>query len=334
MMLSPADWVPFRWPPTWHNAAKVDLDLIQGTPFNCAVDAPADVTEALRKNGIVVTSLDSATVTLLKDLRWPQVQTGSNGSVNAGPTGNPWVDSNGFAIQAARALVPDRPVWLAEDPPQGRILKPDNFSLAVCDAAVYGAHWLPSPDMAAWPQIVNAQKLFNAHQAWQSYHPAARLAIVSDFVGPHRALAFETLNLLTRLYVPFEIVPKSRAAAYPLVLNIDERPASTDPWQLASETHARLGRKNDLILLWIGGSLIAHYTTSPDGNSGLLHLINYATRPPGQSVTAAVMAPYSSARIYTLEHPEPIAADLHPVREGVEIYLPPFAVYAAIELTR
>jgi len=331
-MLPPADWVPFRWPATWHDAAK--LDLIRGTPFNCAVDAPPDVTEALRKNGFAVTSLNAAPVTLVKDPRWPQVQTGSNGSVNAGPTGNPWVDSNGFAIQAARALAPDKPVWLAEDPPHNRVMKADDFSLAVCDAAVYGAHWLPAPDMAGWPQIVNAQKLFNAHKAWQSYHPAARLAVVSDFVGPHRDLAFETLNLLTRLYVPFEIVPKSRSTAFPLVLNIDEQRPSTDPWQLASETQAKLGRKNDLIRLWNGGSLNAHYTISPDGSSGLLHLINYAAHFPGQSVTAGIMAPYSAARIYTLEHPESVTAGLHPVHEGVEIYLPPFAVYAAIELTR
>src|ERR1700676_4666879 len=169
MMLPPADWVPFHWPATWHDSEK--LELIRGTPFNCAVDAPPDITEALRKNGFAVTSLNTAPVTLLNDPRWPQVQTGSNGSVNAGPTGNPWVDSNGFAIQAARTLAPDKPVWLAEDPPHNRVMKADDFSLAVCDAAVYGAHWLPSPDMAAWPQIVNAHKLFNAHKAWQSYHP-------------------------------------------------------------------------------------------------------------------------------------------------------------------
>lgn len=45
---------------------------------------------AFRKLGIEVVSLKDAPVTVIQDARWPLLQTGANGEVNAGPTGNPW----------------------------------------------------------------------------------------------------------------------------------------------------------------------------------------------------------------------------------------------------
>jgi len=329
-----ADWVPFVWPADWHDTAK--LDIVRNTPFNCAVgdDITPDIADALEKNGIDTISLKHAPVTVLKDARWPQVQTGSKGNTDAGPTGNPWIDANGFAIQAARALAPGKPVWVNEATPTKRVLRPDDYCLAVCDAAAYGGHWLPSPEEDAWPHIVAAQKLFVEHPEWQAYKPVARLAVISDFAEPHYDLAIETLNLLTRLYVPFEIVPRARAAAFPLVLDLDHQDASTDPWELATRTHEKLGRRNDVFRLWNGGSLNAHFTVSPKGGAALLQLINYAARAPGQAVTAGVMSKYGSARIITLEHPQGQTIELHHVRDGVEIYAPRFSVYAAIELMR
>ena len=333
-MRSAADWVPFRWPTSWGDGAKADL--ISGTPFNCAVgeDITLSVSNALRKNNIDFISLKDAPVNLVKDPRWPQIQVGGGGGADSGPTGNPWIDSNGFAILADRTIAPDKPVWLTETPPAKRILRPNHFCLAVCDAAAYGGCWLPSPDVDAWPQIVAAQRFFVEHREWREYRPLGRLAIVSDFVGPHRDLALETLNLLTRLGVAYEIVPKARASGFPVVLNIDQQDPGADPWLLATRMQEKLGRKNDLYRLWNGTSLNAYYAASPDGGKALLQLLNYAAHVPGEAVTAGLTTTYRSARIYTLENPQGAAIDLHSVREGVEIYLPPFAVYAAIELTR
>lgn len=329
-----ADWVPCLWPTAWRSEPK--LDLIRGTPFNCVVgdDITPAVAVALRESGIDAVSLENAAVTVMEGSRWPQVQTGLNGDADAGPTGNPWIDANGFAIRAARAVAPDKPVWLTEAPPSGRVLKPDDYRLAVCDAAAYGAHWLPSPDFDAWPQIVAAQKLFVRHREWQQYLPLARLAVVADFARPHYDFAIETLNLLTRMYVPFEIVSGARTAGFPVVLRLDQQDQSSDPWELAMHTREKLGRRNDLFRLWNGGSMNAHYTISSEGSPALLQLINYAARVPGEAVTAGLMESYRSARIYTLEQPAGAPIDLHRVRGGVEIYLPPFPVYAAIELRR
>jgi hypothetical protein len=308
---------------------------VRGTPFNCAVGdrtSPA-VSEAFRKVGIQVVSLKGAPVNVIEDARWPQVQTGSNGEVNAGPTGNPWIDANGFAIQVARALNPSKPIWLTEDPPPRHIHTANQEQLAVCDAEAYGGHWLPAPNPSTWHAVVAARKFFLAHRAWQSYRPVARLAVVSDFVGPHRELALETLNLLTRLNVPFTIGRKPPAGAA-MVLDIDRQPANKEAWELATETHGKLGRRNDLFRLWNGRSLNGYYTASPDGQSSLLQLINYAATVPGEAVTAGIMDAYHSARIYTLNHPDGSPIELHHVPAGVEVHLPPFPVYAAIELVR
>jgi hypothetical protein len=327
------DWVPFRWPQDWDDPGQVEI--VRDTPFNCAVGdriSPA-VGEALRKSGVEVVSLQNAPVTVIPDARWPRVQTGPNGEIDAGPTGNPWIDANGFAIQVARTLDPGKPIWLTEDPPPRRIVTANQEQLAVCDAEAYGGHWLPAPDPSTWHAVVAARRFFLAHRAWQSYRPVARLAVVSDFVGPHRELALETLNLLTRLNVPYTIGRKPPPGAA-MVLDIDRQPADKEAWELATEVHGKLGPRNDLFRLWNGLSLNVFFTASPDGQSSLLQLINYAATVPGQAVTAGIMGAYRSARIYTLDRPGGSPIELHRSRDAVELYLPPFPVYAAIELVR
>jgi hypothetical protein len=162
--------------------------------------------------------------------RSQQVQTGANGEVNAGPTGNPWIDSNGY-----------------------------------CNT---GSHGL-------WSRI-------------------------------------------------------SRGMA----LDIDRQAADKDASELATEVHGKLGRRNDFFRLWNGSSLNGYLTTSADGRSVLLQLINYAATVPGQAVTAGIMGTYRSARIYTLDRPDGSPIGLRRVRDGGKVYLPPFPVYGAIELMR
>jgi hypothetical protein len=329
--------IPFRWPAGWRDAAKIDL--VSGTPYNCALgdNIPADVAGALRERGIKVASLKNAPATVLHDARWPQVQTGAKGEIDTGPTGNPWIDANGFAIQAMRAIAPETPVWLAEDPAAGKAVRVDDYRLAVADAAAYGGWWAPPLDCPAWRDVAATQKFFQALGEWREFRPIARLAVVSDFSGARRDFALEILNLLTRLSVPFAAAPKSRrfdAKRFAMTIDLDQRDSNEDPWTVANEIAGKLGRRNDLVRLWNGASLIPYYASSPKGGADLLQLINYSARRPDQPITAGVMATYRAARIYTLERPEGAPIELHRARSGVEIYVPPFAVYAGIELTR
>ena len=66
----------------------------------------------------------------------------------AGPTSLPWVDSNGAVLQIARALAPDKTVWIDFDPPQEAKQAAEAYMLAVADAASYGAKWAISLDDA------------------------------------------------------------------------------------------------------------------------------------------------------------------------------------------
>ena len=348
--------VPVRWPDGWTDPAR--LTQLQGTPFNCIVGPNIDT--AVRAAGIQILGLNDPQISLVPDAKWPQVQMGENGHAATGPTGVPWVDANGYAIQLARALAPGKAVWLSYAPPK-RTLRADDYRLAVCDAAAYGGHWLVPADVPYWTQVVETQRFFSAHPDWQNFRPVARLGIISDFAGPIRFLADETLNLLTRRYVPFAILPKPRAAEVDFnglhaIAYLDKEPpegalaaklaafekaggvvpriATDDPWHLALDLHNALGRRNDLVRIWNGGSLNVYYTASPDGRTALLQLLNYAARVPGQDVTAGVAITYRSARIYTLEEPagKPIA--LQKVRDGLELNLPRFVVCAAIEFER
>lgn len=338
LYLSLPELVPFRWPAGWRKVS--DADSERWAPFNCVVgeDLEPAVAAALSKRGFTILSLKNAPATTIADPRWPQVQTGPGGNVDAGPTGNPWIDSNGFAIQAARALTPDKPVWLTEDPPADRVARAAETQLAVCDAAAYGGHWLPRADSNAWKEIAAAQRFFMQHRAWNGYRPIGRLAVVSDFKGEHHDITLELLNLLARLYVPFEVVPKVKAASseskLPMVIDVDHQDAGVDLWELSNQIRDKLGRRSDVVRLWNGNSLYYFYTAAPDGRSDLLQFINYAAREPGDAVTAGVTSTYSAARIYTLDKPNGAPIALRKAREGVEIDLPPFAVYAAIELIK
>ena len=76
---------------------------------------------------------------------WPGVSMPGSGD-SAGPTSVPWLDSNGWFVQMARART-QKPLWLMFDPPgKGRILTAANYQTAICDAEITGGRWAISLD--------------------------------------------------------------------------------------------------------------------------------------------------------------------------------------------
>ncbi len=324
--MPPSDWVPLRWLAAW---SRSDVSRLRGTPFNCVIGAP-------ELDGIhTIADLNTAPVHIVGGGKWPRVAPNPGG---AGPTGQPWVDSNGYAVRIAQAIDPAKPAWLAYSVPASQALRPAQFALAVCDAAAYGGHWIVCPDDRAWDATVAAARFFEQHKSWCTYHPAARLAVVADFSGPQRALATEVVNLLTRRQVAFKIVREKDATEANLrgmleVLRIDaHEPASRDPYTIASEAHLKLSRRNDLLRLWNAGSINSFYTLSPDDRRGLLQLINYAAHEPSRLITVGLARAWASARLWMLNAAAATSVEVRRVRDGIELDLPPFAVYAAIEL--
>jgi hypothetical protein len=256
----PVRWIPFRWPESWTTRAAIDL--IRNTPINCVVlrvGAPlaADLERAgftvqpdsivNREQGATDWS-DPGPVLAIRDCPWPQVAThAGSDSFEAGPTGLPWIDANGWFIQMARARMPGKPVWIATQPPEKAVLRPSAWAIAVADAEAYGARSLPLLDAALAAGILagNAE----ARRSWDAYAGALRffrrpadplpdyglVAGLSDFAAENQGITHEYFNLIAREYAPARVLWKQVSApAIPggvkLVVYLDPTPPPA-PWR-------------------------------------------------------------------------------------------------------
>jgi hypothetical protein len=173
----------------------------------------------------------AGSVLILNDAIWPQIRSNleeGKDQASAGPTGIPWVNSNGWYVRLARALSPEKVIWLAVDPSEKtHPNRTESYILALADARAYGAHWVISLDetlragmaagnleaIEAWRQIANAAAFFKGRAAWGIYPPQGVLAVLSDFSGSNEFMSGEILNLLCRRHLPFRLIMRSRATA-------------------------------------------------------------------------------------------------------------------------
>jgi hypothetical protein len=213
-----------EWPAGW-DAAK--LDLLKGTPINCVLNAPAEAAKA----GFDMPT-DLSAVQRFDKSPWPGIPEKSWES--AGPTGNPWVDANGWQVRLALTKTPGKPVWISSEKP-----KSVNLALAVADAAHCGGRWLVTLNeelarglaegnaraAATWKDATRALAFFEAHRDLASMNALAKLAIVSSFDDTNSG---EVLNLSTRRHLAYHIVEKSQPRisfqGLEAVLYLDEAP--------------------------------------------------------------------------------------------------------------
>jgi len=422
-------WIPLRWPASWRDPSY--LALLEGSPINCLLVSGSGagfeaLGEAAGRRGIACLTARGAEapaaaagelrivprsaldwgardpVLAVSECVWPSVaETG--GGAEAGPTGMPWVDSNGWFVQLARVRAPGRAVWLVFEPPENRVLRPEAYALAAADAEAYGARWLitlatttaadRAQAAAALGAVGRVLRFFEAHRNWRAFGPRAVLGVLSDFSGAHREAAEEILNLLARRALPFRILEKAAVGARSLeglkaVIDPDASPASGplrerllsfvraggllvtgpqwgaeegvpapgdvhgryrvfqvgrgrlaiakeefgDPYLAALDVHLLLGRRHDVIRLWNAGSLNAYYTVAPPGRPALVQLLNYSLRGAAHSVTVGLSERYRAARFWELGAKAPRRLEIRPAAQGIELPLPGFSVYAAIEL--
>jgi hypothetical protein len=169
-------------------------------------------------------------------------------TADAGPTGSPWVNSNGWLIQLIQAMTPSQQIWVVSHPPdQEGGVYPDAYLLAVADAAAYGARWVISLDyplqtalldgrkqaVETWQRIISTVRFFERHLRWNEFRPGGVLGILSDFSGDNEFFSEELLNLTSRRQLPFRIVEKTRSqpgslAGLKAVLYADQSPPNND----------------------------------------------------------------------------------------------------------
>jgi hypothetical protein len=203
-----------RWPSAWANPAA--LDLLQGSGIDCLLVDNSDEFEGVRTRagqmGLRVAHPDDLPdgVHVAKG-EWPGVRSpGRGGGASAGPTGVAWVDSNGWVVQLAAAMHPDKAVWIDAAPPKQAF--PGSYLTAVADSAAYGGRWIVTLDetlaegiqsgnanaVSAWKNIIQSTAYFASRQAWNEYRPAATVGVISDFAGDNEFFSHEMLNLLAR----------------------------------------------------------------------------------------------------------------------------------------
>jgi len=164
---------------------------------------------------------------------WPGVRLDSmkGDTAVAGPTGVPWVNSNAWFSLLSAELAPGKTAWLDFDPPeQSSLAYPVDYPLAVADSEVYGTVWMISLDdkfrsallkgdpkiREVWSKTSETLAFFEDHRKWKRYKSQGILAVVSDFFGNNAFLSQETLNLLNRHHVQFQVIERSKALSGPV----------------------------------------------------------------------------------------------------------------------
>src|SRR5579883_27313 len=227
--LMPAAGTPMRWPKAWTDPAA--LALLEGTAIGTLLIDNSDEFESVRARagqvGFAVVHPDAPPdgVTIVRGA-WPGVKRPRGGAdAEAGPTGVPWVDSNGWRVRLAKAMHAGTAVWIDAAPPADDFLRPGAYLMAAADAAAYGGRWIVSlgdalaadllagkpPAAAAWKAIADAAAFFARHAPWDAYEPVANVALISDFAGKNEFFSQELLNLLARAGLHTAVWPKDRA---------------------------------------------------------------------------------------------------------------------------
>ncbi|HBY60493.1 MAG TPA: hypothetical protein DEH78_11770 [Solibacterales bacterium] len=162
--------------------------------------------------------------------------------------------------------------------------------------------------------------------------PQAVLAALSAFVreGGLLLAAKPTLAAIPGATRTGETLP--RAELYRLGKGRIAAPKTDwdDPYLLALDAHLILSKQNDLARLYNPGLLLP--IVSGDGRRTVVQMVNFAGRGSANDVALLVQTPFQAATFCSLEQPEPKPLAVQREAGRNELYLPPFSIYAAVEL--
>jgi hypothetical protein len=102
-----------------------------------------------------------------------------------------------------------------------------------------------------------------------------------------------------------------------------------DPFVLAGDAHILTSRRYDPVRIFNAGSIFVN--CAERGPDAIIQLVNFARRESANQISVAVSRNYAQARFHTLTA-DPAPLKPAPAQRSVEFHLPPFALYAALEL--
>lgn len=245
-----------EWPQSWRTSSL--LSLLEDSPFGVLLfpeGAPAEPAAAAARFTVVerpawrrqseIDWRSPGDPLLIGDAVWPSSGAATaTDSTEAGPTGLPWLDSNGWLLRMARGLAPSSRIWIRSDPPEDSAsVDAGLFAFAQLEARAHGAArvlWVPpsiaaglaagnSAALAWWRKICEAESWWLRHETRRDWPTCARLLVVSDFAGPNLFPATEFLNLAARRNLPWRLalsprLEESQLRGMAVVLYVDQQP--------------------------------------------------------------------------------------------------------------
>lgn len=359
-----------RWPESWKDPAL--LDLLKGAAIDALLIPPAEDFAAIRRraqqDGYEIAAPPG--VAIVKG-EWPGVRS-AHGDASAGPTGTPWVDSNGWAIRLALALNPDAAVWIDAPPPPQAFITADAYLVAIADSAAHGGRWIVTLDnslaasLAAarpeaqkpWQRLLQTAAFFAAHKAWSTYTPVTNIGVLSDFTGPNEFFSHELLNLLARAGAHARAIPLANASFDGLrVLIYPDAAPPTAALRRRLDAFVKAGgllmsseqRKPDDPYLWANDAVVLQshrYDLVRFWNGGATgsflaaspdrkHTVAHLLFYSGRapdSATVRIAGHFRTARAATVDQPALANLKFEARPDYLEAYLPPVSQYVALEL--
>ena len=163
-----------------------------------------------------------APISVVSKCVWPSItRPGGDDNLASGPTQAPWIASNGWFTQLARASNPSMQLWLEFEPPaKPNVVTAAAYSAAILDSENQGARWILTLDdtlrdglitgttdaVSCWRHMARTLTFFRKHADWHNLSAAGVIGILSDFAGPNQYLAFELLNLTARRQIPYRVL--------------------------------------------------------------------------------------------------------------------------------
>lgn len=178
---------------------------------------------------------------------WPGIHVEKGGSATAGPTANPWIDTNTGYLRFARAAT-DAAIWIAVTPPPKTVYPVQRYLQVIGDAAMNGGRWVVALDddlwkrlltheakaLSDWSKINAALQHYEDHRDWRATEPAGQVALVEGY-GDAR-LSGGLFDMMAAKHVPAFPLPYGsvsaaalRRARVAVTLEPDALPAQAQP---------------------------------------------------------------------------------------------------------
>ncbi len=221
--------------------------------------------------------------------------------IRAGPSAQPWIDSNIWLVRSFRLELGWRPIWIDQEP---RTTAQGDYARCVADAAVAGGRWIVALDddlrvrllrrdaeaLDTWRSVGSYLKFAENHAEWRALEPYGNLAIILDTAGEDPDYSDEILNLVARRQVPYRLIERSRLS-----------PESLEGLQavLAVDLASPSGTERQTLLDFAerGGLVVSgpSWGNAPDRNdyaeipAGRGRIVVYKEQPPDPEMVARDM---------------------------------------------